>query len=117
HTITDVYFYADDDSERITERTTSQGPLSAGGDLRLGSFRQIARQVTSDLHDPPWQALKIRLVFFYGNRASAVAAGRDFRFEQDGNGKSIIRPEKLDTALLHRIWHRRKIRRWLRNYG
>jgi len=46
-----------------------------------------------------------------------VAASRDFRFEQDDGATPIVYPVKLDTSLLHRIWHRQKIRRWLRDYG
>lgn len=116
--ITDVKIYDDDDTERVTERATSQGPLSPGSYLRLGSFRHVAQQVSPGAREQaPWQTLEVRLIFFYGSTSTVVAASRTFQFIERDTGKRYVSPATPDTTLLHRIWHRRTVRRWLLEHG
>src|SRR5699024_593037 len=73
--ITDVYIYDDDDSSRIAERDTSQGPLNPGASLQLGSFHQVAERVARGSGETcPWHFMELRVVFFYGSATSVVAA-------------------------------------------
>lgn len=110
HTITDVYVYDDDNNDQVSERTTSQGPLGAGQDMHLGTFRRVMQQVSPGVTErQPWRALEIRLVFFYGSKSTPIAATRTFHFEERDNGKRFISPAHLDTTVLHRPWHRRRI--------
>lgn len=112
--ITDVRVYDDDDAEEVTKRDTSQGPMSPGSYLRLGSFRHVARRVSPGSEK---QSLEVRLIFFYGSNSTVVAASRTFQFIERDTGKRYVAPASPDTTLLHRIWHRRRVRRWLLEHG
>lgn len=118
HAITDVYIYDDDNPDQISQRSSTQGPLNAGGYMHLGSFRQVAARVARGSGEQPlWGFMELRLVFFYGSASSVVAAQRRFLFNESEEGRRYVYPDTMDTQLLYRMWHRRKIRHWLRNHG
>lgn len=116
--ITDVITYNDDDTEQVAERDTSQGPLSPGNYLSLGTFRQVARRASPGTREQnPWQSLEVRLIFFYGSNPTVVAASRKFEFHERETGKRYLVPQTVDTTLWHRLWHRRTVRRWMLDHG
>jgi hypothetical protein len=118
HAITDAYVADDDDPERISERTSTQGPLAPGTVLEMGSFHQVARRLSRGASDETsWQSIELRIIFFHGSTSAAVMAKRSFQFIEDEEGTRHVEPETMDTTHMYRKWHRRRIKRWLREYG
>lgn len=113
--ITDISVREEGHGSERTRRATTQGPLSAGSYIALGSFRQIAQWVSPDSREySRWQSLEIRVIFFYGTDYAPVAAYRRFAFHPGDNNKSRIRPRDADTRALRSWRYRRRIQRWLR---
>lgn len=116
--VTDAYIYDDEAPGEITDRTTVQGALDSGNTMNMGTFNQVAQRVSCNTDKlSRWRSLELRLIFFAGSESSVVAARRVFQFREDDNGKRHVSPNALDTTIIHRKWHRPRIRRWLREHG
>jgi len=112
------------DYERVEEETGSlqrslrQGPLSPGGFLLLGSFREIVlgRHRSDDderserlLREA--RSIEIRAVVIHGASDFPVAARRVFCVQQNNGAR--IRPYNVYTEQLTRRKHRSTVKKWL----
>lgn len=120
----DVSDYQQSNDDGQAEYRSHQGPLSSGGYLHIGSFKELIQRVAEDHdieldgHRPSgeltFKAIELRVIAIYGSEDQPVGARRRFILDDDGDACSIT-PAQLDTQRLTRRRDRRLVKQWMRN--
>ena len=110
------------DSEDRPQNVTRQGPLNAGEQINLGTFRSIIRQ-TAKRHDNlepdddrPIRTLKIdnfkiTVIASYGPEGGIIGAQR--KFIVSGQDNELMRPAATTTKRMTKRHARTKLQDWL----
>jgi len=110
------------DSENRPQEVTRQGPLRAGEQMNLGTFRSLLRQ-TGERHkdlqadeSQPLRTLdvnncKITVIASYGPEGGIIGAQRKFLVRGDDN--ELLRPAAIATKRMARRNARKKLQAWL----
>jgi len=110
------------DSEDHPQEVTRQGPLGAGEQINLGTFRSLLRQMGErhkDLQADESQPLrtldvnhcKITVIASYGPEGGILGAQRTFEVHGDKN--QLLRPVAINTQRMAKRNARRNLRNWL----
>lgn len=128
--ITDCEHPAGREIPETLNARTRQGPLASGRCLEVSSFRGVLEHAAghADIElkdglpvDPEVQlrALEFHVICMYGSDDSPFGAVRRFNLnlESGSNGALSLVPTSIDTQRKTSWRYKRKIRRWLEEYG
>ena len=120
--ITDFDTAQPNDSEDHPQEVTRQGPLRAGEQMNLGTFRSLIRQAgkrhkhlehddKQPIRTMEVENFKITVIASYGPEGGVVGAQRKFIVRGDDN--ELMRPVATTTKRLAKRSARQHLQRWL----
>lgn len=110
------------DSQDHPQQITRQGPLNAGGQINLGTFRSLIRQtgkrhrnLEADDKQPirtlEVESFKITVIASYGPEGGVIGAQRKFIVR--GAENELMRPVATTTKSMAKRRARHQLQRWL----